>query len=57
MKMLEKIRGFFERDEGELNYNILECYLKNLAAQNFRQGDIDVKEIILINVFPDLRQG
>jgi len=57
MRMLEKIRSFSDKNEMKtpLN-NTLELFFNNLKTMFFREVDTDFREIIVINLFPDLHK-
>jgi hypothetical protein len=56
MRMLEKIRSFSDKNEMKTPLNTLERFFNNLKTMFFREEDIDFREIIVINILPNLHK-
>ena len=56
MKIHEIIRLISDKYEMKTNLHILECFFSYFRTTVYKEGDTDFKEVILINLFPDLHK-
>lgn len=54
IKILEKIRSYSDKNEIIKSLQILESYFNNFEKTIFKEDDTDTKEVIIINLFPNL---
>lgn len=56
IKILEKIRSLYDKNELKTSFDLLESYFNNFEKTGFKEEDTDTKEVIIINLFPNLRK-
>ncbi|RLF33626.1 MAG: hypothetical protein DRM98_01935, partial [Thermoplasmata archaeon] len=54
LRMFEKIRELSGKQENKMYISIIKNFLEKTNIQILKQGDIDVKDVITVNIFPHL---
>ena len=54
IKILEKIRSIYDKNELKTSLHILESNFDNFEKTVFKEENTDTKEVVLINLFPNL---
>jgi hypothetical protein len=56
IKILEKFRSLNDKNELRTCFDILKDYINNFEKTGFKEEDTDTKEVIMINLFPNLHE-